>query len=381
MMSINNVFVVAVGFVASLAVFLPDKSFAAGVGLLATVVVAAAGYFLKKLDTISAAGTVLSFITFFVIFSFYIVPSQVISVQAGPILNDNWWNGLNWIRENTAECATIATYWDPGHFIRAIAKRPVIFDGANQNARYQAPYDGVRGGLEMIRYDNGIVQLVNYNQQTKLVERARIKDIGTIMLTANESLAVQYLKDYKKEGCSEIYFLATSDLIPKSVWWSCFATWDPTKPEVPGQQCSKGNPLQYTFINRARSRPIPALGIVGFEYPVGDGTIILCQANETVTACRPDTIGFFQQGNQFVKLKRIILPQATGVATLEDPSAQFPGTVLVGDPSGQTIVFLPDQLEGAMFTRMFMLNGLGLQKFKLVQNFGNEFKLFKVDVD
>ncbi|MBI3190912.1 hypothetical protein HYZ41_04395, partial [archaeon] len=77
----------------------------------------------------------LTFIIMIIIFllfvNSYYLESLKISECAGTVLSDNWWQALNWIKNNTKECAVVATYWDPGHFITGIARRPVVFDGAS----------------------------------------------------------------------------------------------------------------------------------------------------------------------------------------------------------------------------------------------------------
>ena len=71
--------------------------------------------------------------------SFYFQPANALSQGAGTILSPGWFDALTWIEQNTAPCAVVATYWDPGHFITAIAQRAVVFDGASQGAQRTVP--------------------------------------------------------------------------------------------------------------------------------------------------------------------------------------------------------------------------------------------------
>ncbi len=50
-----------------------------------------------------------------------------------PLINRTWWNVLNKIRTQTPQDSIINSWWDYGHWFKAIAARPVIFDGATQN--------------------------------------------------------------------------------------------------------------------------------------------------------------------------------------------------------------------------------------------------------
>jgi len=50
-----------------------------------------------------------------------------------PIFNDTWKNALEEIKKTTPEESIINTWWPPGHFVKAVAKRRVTFDGATIN--------------------------------------------------------------------------------------------------------------------------------------------------------------------------------------------------------------------------------------------------------
>jgi len=364
----------------ALALFLiivPDKVLMFGIGLGALFVSSFIIYFIFKPGKTILAAPFVAYFTVFIILIYYITPSLAVSVSSGPILDDNWWNALNWIKNNTAECSTIATYWDPGHFITAIAKRPVIFDGASQNAMRTLTNPGYPDGITLERYDHGIVQVID--AKTGNITRARIKDVTIAMMTDNESLALKILGDYRRPGCNETYFLATSDLIYKSQWWTYFATWDPTK-NCQGDLC-KGKMSVYGVTQLARRKPLLGLDIVGYEYPLGpQQSIVLCQNNQsTVIPCSSDKgIAFVQALNQFARIQRIVYPSGQAFAILEDPTAEIKGTVMILDRQAQAIVWIPEELQDSIFTKMFFFNGAGLKNFELVGNWGNEVKLYRI---
>jgi len=93
----------------------------------------------------------MTFIVLLIIFllfvNIYYMESLKISECAGTVLSNNWWEALNWIKNNTKECAVVATYWDPGHFITGIARRPVVFDGASQGSTITLPTNDTRNGI------------------------------------------------------------------------------------------------------------------------------------------------------------------------------------------------------------------------------------------
>jgi len=298
---------------------------------------------------------------------FYFQPSVGIVEGSGTVLSDNWWEALNWIKNNTNECAVIATYWDPGHFITGIAERPVIFDGATQNsAIYLQSNDTGPKHLITENYDKGITQIILEGENSS--QRARIKDIGIILYTGNESLALKYLKDYKKPGCSEMYFIASADLVGKSHWWTYFATWNPI---------DKGNAITYRPVSRSQAKPIISENTIVHTFYVGEdasGQIhqyIIYEKNQSYSA-------YYQVGNNFYTVNKLVYLGDGLLRTFDN--AEVSGTILLW-PNKNYLIHIPAELEDSMFTKMFFFDGQGLKNFEYVNNWGGEVKLFRVKFD
>ncbi|MFH1401077.1 MAG: peptidylprolyl isomerase [Nanoarchaeota archaeon] len=51
-----------------------------------------------------------------------------------PMVDDAWWDSLTYIKDNSAPDAIVNSWWDFGHWFKAIADRQVTFDGASQNS-------------------------------------------------------------------------------------------------------------------------------------------------------------------------------------------------------------------------------------------------------
>jgi len=334
-------------FVAAL-VLIPIAIFYLGFGFEVTVGVFIVGmlilFLTKKIGRMEASLGIVLFFTFAIAYFFYLYPSVSIATSQGTVLSDNWWEALNWIKNNTATCAPVATYWDPGHFITGIANRPVVFDGASQGATRTIVVNGTN------------------------VTTSRIQDIATILYTSDEEKAVDILRKYQNGNCSEMYFIASSDLIYKSVWWSYFATWDPAR------EGEKGDKYSYIPMQLSGRKPLIFAGIVGYEYKLSDKqSFILYDQNNTI---RP----IFQQENQFIKVKRLIMMTNNGYLTYDDPTAEIKGTIYSPGFPSDVIFYMPEEIENSMFTKMYFLNGYGLKHFTLVKNWGGEVKLFKVDL-
>lgn len=308
-----------------------------------------------------------------VTFTFYIGPAILVASSAPTVLDDNWYDALNWMRNNTASCATIATYWDPGHFIRAIGHRTVVFDGGSQNHLLKTEDDSGKTGLESTPYDSGITRVINYGDGVR--ETARIQDIAASMMTANESLAVQILGDYRKPGCNETYFLASSDLIGKSVWWTYFATWSPEKKgtcTAAGVTEPKGDCYQYSMLQLSGATPNG--NSILYSYAVGANQAFIVNYDTEADGMQ----AFFSENNNLHPVKSVFYFDRGGSGLMANANnAEIDGMLWV-EPDKQAVIYMPAQLSDSMFTRLFFFNGAGLQHFELVNQWGGEVKLFKI---
>ncbi len=291
---------------------------------------------------IKRAGIYTLIIFIFVIYEanvFYFEPSEQLARGSGTVLSDNWFAALNWIKNNTAECSVVATYWDPGHFITGISRRAVVFDGASQNA------------------------LFTRQRGNETVTTARIADIATTLYTSDENEAARILSEYKKPGCNEMYYIASADLIGKSHWWTYFATWNPV---------DKGNGLNYITAQLSGARPIIQQNVIAYTYPISQQqAFAIYEQNGTMT-------GFLQQNNQFLRIARIGYFTKDGKFIFGSAQSSDVNGFLWIDPSRSIVIFMQPELERSMFTRLFFFNGAGLNNFELVGNWGGEVKLFKV---
>ncbi len=280
---------------------------------------------------------IVSSLTTVILFSSF-VNSYAVSLSQPPVLDDNWWEALNWIRNNTPECAVIATYWDPGHFITGIAHRPVVFDGATQNAK------------------------LYIHEGNRTIVRSRIQDIATTLYTDNETKAIEILKYYKMPNCSKMYYIASADLIGKSHWWIYFATW---KPRVKGHESN--------YLYAALKAKKPMISGNGTQYVYGDGSRDLF----IVVQDGPKLTPYLVINRMPYKIEKIFyFENYTGYVQFSE-NPQVEGMLYV-TPDMRYAFFIPKEVENSMFTRMFFFNGAGLKHFKLVKNFGGEVKLFEV---
>jgi len=305
------------------------------------------------------------FLIFFFLFVFVspnLVSAHQLAMYSPTILTDNWWDALNWIKNNTANCSVIATYWDPGHFITAIAERGAVYDGGCQNSK--AHFNASLIDMNSKAFDD----LTMYELSDGQIIRSRMKDMATVLYTDDEEKAIDILKLYKG-NCSEMYFIASSDLVGKSQWWSYFATWSPNT--------GKGvksfyYPIRLSMTNKAQDNS------TNYVYSLENNQAFV--VNEKNISGVLSYTPYLKQGPAFAKVGKIVYFSGNHMFLKPIKDAEVPGMIWM-DPSKQIIYVIPEEIENSMFTRMYFFNGAGLSHFQLVNNWGGEVKLFKVKFD
>ena len=282
----------------------------------------------------------LFFFILFMLLAPNLIASYALSFGSGTVLTNNWWEALNWIRNNTENCSVIATYWDPGHFITGIARRPVVFDGATQNALLVMDVNGTR------------------------IVRSRIQDIATTLFTDNETLAVEILRNYRIDGC-DMYYIASRDLVFKSQWWTYFSTWKPGE---------RGKMYVYyvgTIFDRKKSLDG---SIDEFDFSLGGGVVRVFIINGT------DIMAVYETPAGRARISRIVVVDPERGAFRVSSDGDIDATLLFYTNS-PNVILIPRELENSLFTRMFFFNGAGLERFEFVKDWGGEVKLFSVRLE
>lgn len=264
--------------------------------------------------------------------------ATTLSFGSGDLLDGNWNQAYTWLKDNTAKDSVVGSWWDPGHDIANYAKRRNIADGAH------CPDGACTPGLN-----------------------TRITHLGKIFCTTNEDEAFTLLTKYRGDA-SEMYWIASDDLVGKFRWLqyfgcACDGTGQYTKD---GQQkCPLYSQLP------AQNAGYDQQGNIGIYYYAG-GPILVKQNDRWVAAYRDGN-------NTFIFKKQVIFSDA-GVPQVFDYTGQnntLPsgGTVWV-HPSKGYMVYIPPQLESALFTRMFFYQEPETKHFELAYNSGN-IKIYK----
>lgn len=269
--------------------------------------------------------------------------------QVGPDINANWDSAWAWLKQNTPENAIVGTWWDPGHMIAGLAERRNYADGAHCYGQC----------------------LWNIND--------RITDLGKIMATSDENQSLALIRKY--QGTSpKAYWIASDDLIGKFQWLQYFGT-----------GCDA----------RAEAR-CPLYAMVGLQsyLQASDGNIIGRNYGNVVVLGTTIPVPLITQGSNAAVFNEAIIYDSEGKATtlqfskfnmtalteqLKPLTKQLnvrllnqtaPYTVWI-QRDWQYIVVIPPNLRQSVFTKMFFLEGEGLEHFKQV--FANEqVKIYEV---
>ncbi|MBC8495526.1 hypothetical protein H8D36_05205 [archaeon] len=162
-----------------------------------------------------------------------------------PSMTDGWWNTLTNIQKNSAENAIITSWWDFGHWFKAVADRAVTFDGGSQN-RPQAHWVG-----KLLMSNNedesiAILRMLDCGANNafdevnlKYDDTETSVDVIYEIIMKNDVEAKAYLleKGFTEEEsvtvikythCSppEAFLITSEDMVGKAGVWSHFGSWN-----------------------------------------------------------------------------------------------------------------------------------------------------------
>ncbi len=164
-----------------------------------------------------------------------------------PMMDDRWYRVLTKIERETPADSVINSWWDFGHWFKAVSQRRVLFDGMTQNtppAYWIARILLAQDEKEAI----GILRMINAsgNKAAELLEKGRGWPAGRAVETVREACGMDrdaarsYLQEAVKDPADveqlmsylfpadppPVYFIASYDMIPKVTAISYVGNWD-----------------------------------------------------------------------------------------------------------------------------------------------------------
>ncbi|MBI3032837.1 hypothetical protein HYY69_05145 [Candidatus Woesearchaeota archaeon] len=168
------------------------------------------------------------------------------------LVNDQWYNILVNIKDKSAPDAIITSWWDFGHFFKAIGDRATTLDGGNQNSP-QAHWIGKLLLTDNEKESVGILRMlacgatVAFDELEQLFNHDQVKTKKVvdhiILLSKNEAKKYLLQQDLSEQQAEHIlqythcqppenYLIVSSDMIPKSSSWAHFGSWNFSRAQV-----------------------------------------------------------------------------------------------------------------------------------------------------
>ena len=265
----------------------------------------------------------------------------------GPDSAPNWDQAWNFLRTSTPENSFVGTWWDPGHMIAGLGERRNMADGAHCSA-----------------------------PQCFYTINDRKTDAGTIMATTNEAQSIELINKYKGNS-DEQYWIASADLIGKFQWVQYFGTGCDarTNPE-----CPLYIQVPLTKIGDANGLTIGYYSDIIVIY--GENPIPFIVQNRNGFLFR-EVIYYDENGVTVFERSQEDIEALTGsLKLLADQlgivfTNQVSETTLWIAPGGSYAVIIPQHLRESVFTKMFMLEGSGLEHFRQVFR-NEEVKIYEI---
>ena len=347
-------------------------------------------------------------------------------------MNDGWYSALSKIKNEAPKNIVITSWWDFGHWFKAVADRPVTFDGGTQT-----PWGAYWVGRSLLTSDEklsvGIIRMLNCGQNNAFKELDSILqdtpqsiDILNLVVTEGRDSAAGILRTagltsqqaemvLKNTHCQnplEDYYITSADMVGKAGVWGHFGSWNFNRAvqhketrNLPREQAvqylatnfnfslEEAGKVQAEIISNDADRwiaPWPGFltGIAGCNK--ADEETIHCSTsfqNRQITVVIGLNSLSAKLGNTNVTPNSLIYvtPDDVIEQTFEGERIGF-SVVLIPDGNNGYNFLLADPLQApGMFTRLFFLEGHGLNcfsKFDDRRQFDNQRIItWKVDYD
>ena len=304
-----------------------------------------------------------------------------------PIFNSAWERALVKLRDHTPANSVIDTWWSPGHFVKAIARRKVTFDGAS--IKGEQAYWLNRVYLSQTEDEAlGILRMLNVssNNASEFLQKKGLPLSVIVPLLSRATLLdrASALNIYKKafpDDASELikmthgepppsYVMIYNEIVDGNVMLGYLGKWDFKKIEelnkhpdmlkkVPGRNSKDYVPFIWSLVG-GPYRQSPTLNLKGRN----ESILLFDQGVELNTADMSVTVKSPQFGTG---IPRSIFYADNGDVKEKDlPGADLSYSVIFfkDDAGSAHCVLLDRVIANSLIARMYYFEGLGLKHFK-----------------
>jgi dolichyl-phosphooligosaccharide-protein glycotransferase len=351
-------------------------------------------YGFRGLKTSKLAKNVVMLIVMFALLSPTIFGAYQTAESVVPSTSDPMWDSMLWIKANTTNDTTLASWWDFGYLFEIASERPTIFDGGSQTgirafwtgkamttndtnlsaAIFQMlAFSGDKASEVLDNYTNDSGKSVDIivNTLTLTNEEAKDKMVNTYNLTSSQADTVVNLTH--PDEPVPVVFVASSDMLQKAAWWTYFGNWDFNLKNSTGYQyfVSQQAEKLVSIGNGKYQANITNLEESGIFYKT---IVTKGSGNNTTNAT---TAAVFENGtpvktqnnttfNPFPVNNLIVIEDGI-VWKNETVNESGNYTLLVlGENGTYTSILMSKELENAMFTKLFILGGFGQDAYELI---------------
>jgi len=392
-------------------------AFSIGVGFcLGKIYKKLLSFLVKSIDIPKA---IASTILVIILLLFMIAPARTgwdTALKEVPSMDDAWWESLTYIKENSETDAIINSWWDFGHWFKAVADRAVTFDGASQNTP-MAHWIGNVLLTDNEKESVGILRMLDCGSNIAfdkldlvINDSPKSVDILYEIIVQDKETAIKTLSNYglteeqtqeviKYTHCKppEDFFITSEDMVGKSGVWAHFGSWNFEKSEmymrVKPTKKEKGVGIlmkDYNMTENEATKIYYEIQTTEADqwiapWPSYSQTVRCEKVDNNTIDCGGITIDFKNQNvnvpkNLQNKPTEIIYLGESGLKGLKiDEKGQFAMAIL---PDSSAILMAPE-LSRSMFTILFFYKGVGLNHFDLVKEAttltGHSIYVWKVD--
>jgi dolichyl-diphosphooligosaccharide--protein glycosyltransferase len=365
-----------------------------------------------------------SIIILFIFLALYVpVFNQANTISKGTIPNfdDEWFNSMYKIKNETKQNAIITSWWDFGHFFAAISDRSVTFDGGTQTT----PAAHWVGKLLMEENESISVDILRMlvcgnnmafdkfyefvgksNADAVKINKILYQTFGkskeeTINILRNNKYynlsenQVEEIMNYLKcDNPPESLLITSGDMIGKAGVWAHWGSWDFTKKyvydnyksldvETIAKNIDENSSLIGNYIRElkeidlnAETQNLKRKDLINRWFadypsyvPIQGRYIFDCVSQNKSLICENtlkinlETKEVTSQFNGGVKFNKLYYPSLNNTINSLDLDGGDLDIVLLPSAKGYSVMLVQKPLGNSLFTKLFFMNGFGTNNF------------------